>query len=113
MAAKQTRRRKSKITPYEVTECSWCDEMFDIDKFSDNACSCDQIFYLCCLEKDCNQRVWPNISKLQRHMQVCHLPRIKCLKCWKSFTRTDTMKAHMKQSCNVNKDSAKNKQKRR
>ena len=45
--------------PFKATECSWCDEMFDIDEFSDNACSCDQIFYLCCLEKDCTNEFGP------------------------------------------------------
>ena len=56
------------ITPFKVTECSWCDETFDIDNSTDHACFCDQIFYLRCLEKDCNQRVWPDKSKLQRHI---------------------------------------------
>ena len=84
-----------------------------IDDFSNHVCDCDKVSELCCLEKECKKRIWKIPSELKRHMQQCHLPKIKCLKCPKKFTRKDNMMAHMKKSCKVNKDSEKNKQKRR
>ena len=121
MAAKQTntRRRKSKITPFHVKECSWCDdEAFDIDDFTVHKCPCDpccdQIFYLCCLEDECTQRVWDYPSTLERHMERSH-QNVKCLKCPKLFKQRSSMMTHLEKSCKRNKNSAKNinKQKRK
>lgn len=106
----KTRKRKPKKTPFLVKEkCDWCDKEFDFDKMSSH--KCDKIFYLCCLESDCDSRVWRYPHELKKHMDICHLKqKIKCLKCNKLFTRSDNMKKHLNISCKINKNSAKRKE---